>query len=127
MTGRSTPEWIGASPDTAIPPRVKLRVFEAHNGICALTGRKINAGDKWDCDHTQALTNGGENRESNLQPALRSAHRKKTAKDVAIKAKDARVRKKHLGIEAKKATIPGSKGSKWKRTVDGRTVLRNPS
>jgi len=127
MTGRSTPEWIGKTPDTAIPARVKLRVFEAHKGICALTGRKINVGDQWDCDHAQALANGGENRESNLQPALRKAHRQKTAKDVAIKAKDARVRKKHLGIETKKATIAGSKDSKYKRTVDGRTVLRNPT
>lgn len=28
MIGRSVEEWIGATPDTAIPPRVRLRVFE---------------------------------------------------------------------------------------------------
>ena len=125
MTGRSTPEWIGKTPDTPIPPRVRLRVFEAHNGICGLTGQKITAADKWDCDHITALKLGGENRESNLQPALRAAHRKKTAQDVAIKAKNERVRKKHLGIETKKATIAGSKNSRFKRKVDGTVVLRD--
>lgn len=125
MTGRSTPEWVGASPDSKIPPRVKLRVFEAHGGVCALTGRKIQSGEAWDCDHIIALTNGGENRESNLQPALKDAHSKKTADDVKLKAKVARVKKKHLGIHQPKATLPGSKSSKWKRTIDGRTVRRD--
>ena len=124
MTGRLTPEWIGATPDAKIPPRVRLRVFEAHGGVCALTGRKIQPGDEWDVDHARALTNGGEHREANLQPVLRAAHRKKTAEDVKVKAKAARVRKKHLGIHKPKATLPGSKSSKWKRTIDGRTVRR---
>lgn len=94
---RSVPEWVGATDDTPIPPRVKLRVFEAHKGVCHLSGRKIKPGDVWDCDHVRALVNGGENRESNLAPALRDRHREKTAEDVAIKSKVARVRLKHLG------------------------------
>lgn len=122
---RSTPEWVGKTDDTAIPPRVRLRVFEAHGGICALTGRKITAADQWDVDHAVALINGGENRESNLRPVLRAAHREKTAGDVKLKAKVDRVRKKHLGIHQTKATLPGSKASKFKRTIDGRTVLRS--
>jgi 5-methylcytosine-specific restriction enzyme A len=122
---RSVPEWIGKTDDAAIPPRVRLRVFEAHRGICALTGRKIMPGDDWDCDHEIALANGGEHRESNLRPVLREAHRKKTAADVKLKAKADRVRKKHLGIETKKAVIPGSRSSKWKRRIDGTTVRRD--
>ena len=122
---RSTPEWIGATPDTPAPKRVRLRVFEAHGGKCHLTGRKIRPGDDWDLDHCLALVNGGENRESNLAPALRSAHRKKTAQDVAQKAKDARVRAKHLGLHKPKQTLPGSKGSKWKRKIDGTVVRRD--
>lgn len=98
MTGRSVPEWIGATPDAAIPPRVRLRVFEAHGGICHLSGRKIMPGDLWDLDHVRALINGGEHRESNLAPALRDKHREKTAVDVALKAKTDRIAKKHLGI-----------------------------
>lgn len=115
MTGRSVPEWIGATPDTPVPPRVKLRVFEAHGGICHLSGRKIRAGDAWDCDHVKALTNGGENRESNLAPALRDFHRAKTAEDVAEKSKVERIRKKHLGIYPKSPRPLKSRGFERRR------------
>jgi 5-methylcytosine-specific restriction enzyme A len=93
MTGREPPEWIGETPDTKIPPRVRLRVFKRHGGICYLAGRKIQPGDQWDCDHVIALVNGGQNRESNLAPALKDKHREKTARDVAEKSK---VRKKEM-------------------------------
>lgn len=96
---RTVPEWIGTSDDAQIPPRVRLRVFEAAGGICHLTGRKIMPGDQWDCDHVVALINGGEHRESNLRPALRAAHRIKTAEDVKQKAKSARIRARHAGIK----------------------------
>jgi 5-methylcytosine-specific restriction endonuclease McrA len=103
---RTIDEWIGKTDDTPAPPRVRLRVFEAHGGVCHITGRKITPADKWDLDHVVALCNGGENRESNLAPALRSAHKTKTAEDVAQKAKDRRIRQKHLGIAPKKKKIP---------------------
>lgn len=101
---RSTEEWIGKTDDTPIPARVRLRVFEAHKGVCHISGRKIAAGEPWDCDHVVALINGGENRESNLAPALREKHREKTAEDVAIKSKTYRQRAKHLGIWPKSNT-----------------------
>ena len=120
---RAVPEWIGATDDAAIPARVRLRIFEAAGGICWITGRKIMPGDPWDLDHKIALCNGGEHRESNLAPAIRSAHRAKTAEDVAQRAKDDRVRKKHLGIHKPKTIVPGSKASGWKKKMDG-TVER---
>lgn len=101
---RSVEEWIGKTDDTPIPPRVKARVFEAHGGRCHISGRKIGAGNPWDCDHVIALINGGEHRESNLAPALRDKHREKTAEDVAIKSKVARMRAKHLGVWPKSKT-----------------------
>lgn len=96
---RKTDEWIGANDDAAIPPRVRLRVFNRMGGVCHLSGRKINAGEAWDLDHIVALINGGAHRESNLAPVLRIEHRKKTAADMKQKAKNDRVRKKHLGIK----------------------------
>lgn len=45
MSPRSTEEWRGASPDTPVPLRVKLRVFERDHGVCHLSGRKIMPGD----------------------------------------------------------------------------------
>lgn len=122
---RAVDEWIGKTDDTAIPPRVKLRVFEAHGGICYLTQRKIMPGDDWDCDHVQALCNGGENRESNLAPAIRAAHRAKTISDVKKRAKADRVRKKHLGLHKPKSIMPGSKDSKWKKLLSGKVVRRD--
>lgn len=98
LMARAVVSWVGATDDAMPPPRVRLRIFLAHGGICGLTGRAITPQDKWDLDHTIALTNGGRNEESNLRPVLRDAHQVKTAADVAEKAKVAAAAKKHLGI-----------------------------
>jgi len=95
---RSVPEWIGKTPDTPIPERVKIRIFERCGGRCHRTGWKLMPGDDIDYDHIIALCNGGENRESNLAPILREKHREKTAEDVRVKSKIARVKAKHLGL-----------------------------
>ena len=120
MAGRSTDEWIGKTLDSAIPPRVRARVFLAHDGRCHISRRKIGPADKWDCDHIIAIINGGENRESNLAPALKDKHREKTARDVAEKSKVARIRAKHLGLKPK-----SSFGNpRFKRKLDGTVVER---
>lgn len=94
---RSTEEWIGKSDDAKVPPRVRVRIFEREGGVCHLTGRKIDpVRDEWDLDHKLALILGGQHRESNLFPALREHHRKKTAVEMGVKSKIARVKKKHL-------------------------------
>jgi 5-methylcytosine-specific restriction enzyme A len=102
---RSVKEWVGSSDDARVPPRVRLRVFERHGGICHLSGVKITPGMAWDLDHVVALVNGGKHVESNLAPALKAPHRAKTAKDVAEKSAVARVRKKALGIKEIKPEI----------------------
>lgn len=121
MTGRAVPEWIGANPDSAVPPRVRARIFEREKGKCHLAKRKILAGEPWDLDHGIALCNGGEHRETNLFPALRDKHREKTAEDVAEKSLIARQRSKHLGIKPKGRGFQ----SKFKRKMDGTVVLRS--
>lgn len=119
--GRSVPEWIGASPDTPIPPRVKLRVFERYGGVCYLSGIKIRPGDAWDAEHVIALCNGGENRESNLRPALRDKHREKTAADVALKSKTNRIKAKHLGIWKPKSRLSNPN---LRKKMNGEVVSR---
>lgn len=121
--GRSVEEWIGSSPDAAVPPRVRLRVFERHNGQCYLTGRKIRPGDKWELEHVHALTLGGEHKESNLAPALKEPHKAKTKLDRELKAKLDRIRKKHVGIKSK-SRFACSKDSKWKKKISGEVVER---
>jgi 5-methylcytosine-specific restriction endonuclease McrA len=120
---RSTKEWIGRSDDSRPPDHVRLRVFAAHNGICHISKRAITAADTWDLEHILAICNGGENRESNLAPALIKPHRAKTARDLAQKAKNDRVRKRHLGIK-KRSTFACSRDSRFKKKINGEVVLR---
>ena len=103
---RSTDEWIGATDDSRPPPRVRLRVWEREGGRCWISGRKIMPGEPWELDHKVALINEGENRESNLAPALKDKHRVKTNADVAEKAVITRQRQKHMGIKPKRQSIP---------------------
>jgi 5-methylcytosine-specific restriction endonuclease McrA len=120
VTGRSLDEWIGKTPDTKPPPRVRLRVFERYKGRCYLSGRLIRPGDKWELEHVLALALGGENREANLAPALVAAHREKTREDVGRKAKADRIRAKHLGLKT-----PGRGWNRnLKKKLNGEVVPR---
>jgi 5-methylcytosine-specific restriction endonuclease McrA len=109
VVGREPEEWIGATPDTPVPDRVKLRVFRRWNGRCYLSGRKIAGGDPWDVEHVKALGLGGENRESNLRPALKEPHKDKTAADRDLMAKADRIARKHHGLDKPKRPFPKRK------------------
>ena len=124
---RSVPEWIGAKPETALPPRVKARVVYEQDGICACgCGVKLGmAGEAIEFDHVLALINGGENREGNIQALRKVCHRQKTTSDVRLKAKAARVYKKNLGLNTPKSPLPAGRNSPFKRKIGGRTVLRD--
>ncbi len=121
---RTVDEWVGKDDDARPPPRVRIRIFERHSGICHLSGRKIRPGEKWEVEHVLAIALGGENRESNLAPALVAPHKAKTAQDRKQKARNDRVRKRHLGIR-KPSKMAGSRDSKWKRKMNGQVVLRD--
>lgn len=117
---RAVPEWIGTSDDTPAPPRVRLRVFDRHGGICFLSGRKIMPGDKWELHHIKALILGGTNSEFNLAPVLADEHKKETARQMVAKAKIARTRAKHI--------LPRPRSSlshpTLRRTMSGQVVSR---
>lgn len=102
---RSTSEWIGKTPDQQVPPRVRLRVLEAYDRKCYLTGLPIHPGDRWELEHKVALILGGEHREKNLAPALVGPHKRKTALEMKVKAKIADVAKAAYGIKAPKQKI----------------------
>jgi len=113
---RSVSEWIGKTPDTKIPPRVRLRIFEREKGICHLCKQPIQVGQKWEANHDPALINGGENRESMIFPAHDKCHKAHTAQAVAEKAKVAALRAKHIGAARPKGTIK-SRGFEKKARV----------
>ena len=110
MTGRAVEEWRGATPDAAIPARVKLRIWERCGGRCALSGRKIMPGDAHDYDHIIPLGLGGEHRETNLQLVSADAHKQKTRADVGMIAKAKRQGLKHRGLWPKSKTPLRSRG-----------------
>lgn len=85
---RELKEWIGKTADTAIPPRIKLRVKSRANDCCENCGLRVRYGGQ--IDHTKAIINGGENRESNLRFLCRNCHGRKTADDVAEKSRAAK-------------------------------------
>lgn len=119
---RSLPEWIGASDDSSIPPRVRIRVFDRYDDRCQCgCNRKIMAGERWDCEDTIALINGGERRESNLKPWLSEHHKGKTAADVAEKSRVYRKRAKHLGVATKRQQI---KSRGFRKAAPQRTASR---
>jgi 5-methylcytosine-specific restriction protein A len=117
---RTVPEWIGRNDDSAIPARVKLRVYHKAKGLCAACRQHWLNGQY---DHAIPLIIGGENRESNLQFLCVPCHKAKTKLDVKLKAKVARVRKKHLGIR-KPSRFPGSRDSGFKKKISGEMVRR---
>lgn len=118
---RSTAEWVGKHDDQAIPPRVKLRIFERYGGACHICKQPIKVGETWQADHVIALANGGRHAEANLAPAHKHCHVAKTVIDVKVKAKIARVKKRDLGITRPKQAIQSAgfaQSDKPKRGVD---------
>lgn len=122
---RAVPLWFGKTAGTPVPDRVRVRVFARYNGRCQCgCYRAIRSGEAWQLDHKQALINGGPHAEDNLWPLLSEHHKEKTADDVAVKSKTARMAKKHLGIKKSGRPMVGSKASPWKRKMNGELVRR---
>ena len=95
---RSVPIWIGKTDDSAVPPRVRLRVWDGEQGKCHRCRRKIPSDDAWIIEHRQAIILGGANAEPNLCLSCSWCKPAKDAEDAAAKSKIASTRAKHLGI-----------------------------
>lgn len=121
---RAVPPWVGKTPDTPAPPRVRLRVWDTHKGRCHRCHRKINAGEKWTLEHITALINGGENSEWNLALTCSWCLPIKNAEDVKEKSKTYKRRAKHLGVERKKHRWGYGKDDPMKKKVGGEVVRR---
>ena len=106
----------------------RMRIFADHRGACHICGDVINGvREPWDIDHVIPLALGGDDEPSNMAPAHARCHRGpggKTSADIAQIAKAKRVHAKHIGARQPKNPLPGSRGSKWKRKIGGRTEPR---
>ena len=127
MTGRPVREWVGKTLQAQIPARVKARIVVAQDGLCGCgCGVELGAsGESIEFDHHKALVLGGENRESNIHALRSRCHKSKTRRDVAQKSTEARKRNNHFGFRKSNNHLPGSKGSRFKRKVNGIVILRD--
>ena len=94
---RSTKEWIGATDDTPIPPRVKLRIKSRANDCCQNCGIRVGYGGE--VDHAIALILGGHNAEHNLRFLCRNCHAAKTKSDLAAKSCAAKTQIRMAGFK----------------------------
>lgn len=106
--------------------RQRLALFLKHEGRCHLCGGKITPGEKWEVSHEIPLELGGADDDENCKPAHFKCHRVHTAEvDIPAIAKAKRRQARHLGAKPpSRRPLPGSKGSKWKKKLDGTVVPR---
>lgn len=121
-------EDVGTTKRKNMTPRLRLKVWEAHKGMCAICGGKIDGvRERWVLEHLVPLSLGGADDESNMAPVHEGCALAKTfgkSGDIAKAAKAKRVKSKHLGIKKSKNPLPGGKGSRFKKKIDGSVVPR---
>lgn len=124
---RTVPEWRAKHDDQAIPLLVRLRVFEAHGGICqGPCHRQLTPRDKHiHFDHKISLADGGEHREGNLWPMCIGCHQMKTGQEATARARTRSIKAKAFGIK-KPSKFPNARNGKWKTKIGGRTEPRHP-
>ena len=113
------------------PRRVKALAFKrccnaAGLPFCEGCGAPLSAGNI-NFDHDVADGLGGEPTLDNCKVICRTCHSTKTqTQDNPIMQKADRVKKKTYGIAKSKQQMPGGRGTKWKKKMDGTVVKRYP-
>lgn len=106
----------------------RRRLFEYHGGICHISNRKIDpVRDDWEIEHVIPRWAGGKDTDDNMRPALQEFHKEKTAKEATERAKGNRIQNKHGGFHRPKTKKNWGRSSKYKKKVNGDTVLRQSS
>lgn len=89
--------------------RARERIFLREKGVCHLCRMKIMAGEAWEVEHPEALSLGGSAAEDDCKVAHVKCHKQKTAKEAGQRAKESRVRQKHIGAHKTKTPLLGSR------------------
>lgn len=106
----------------AMSPTRRLRIWEAHKGVCILCSRPIDgAREKWIVEHKRALALGGADDDANCGPAHEACADEKTLRqDMPAIVKAKRQKMKALGIRTpSKLSHPT-----LKRRMDGTVIDR---
>lgn len=101
----------------------RVRLFQLNDGRCHICSEKIKIGEAYDLEHIVPWELTRDDSDDNVKPAHKACHKQKTAEDVRGIRKADRIKAKHISAVEKKP-FPGGKGSKWKRTMSGKVVLR---
>ncbi len=112
---------VPTTPRKPMPEMRRLRIWEAHAGVCVICKTKIDGvREKWTIEHLRALVLGGEDIDDNCGPAHEHCRREKDKQDLADGARAKRRKARHLGI--KKPTgrpLMGTKASGWRKPFNG--------
>ena len=90
---------VVTTPRKPLTPSQRLKLFEAHKGVCCVCGAYIKAGEKWVDEHIIPLGLGGSNDIENRAPAHEKCAADKTKDDMRAIAKAKRQKRAHLGIK----------------------------
>ncbi|MDW9726349.1 HNH endonuclease [Sinorhizobium meliloti] len=113
---------VGTTKRGTMSPMRRLRIFEAHAGLCCLCGGRIDGvREKWTVEHLRALGLGGADDDANCGPAHEDCRRQKDKADVKAIAKAKRVKAKHLGIDKPKSSLSHPR---FRKLMDGSVVDR---
>jgi 5-methylcytosine-specific restriction endonuclease McrA len=115
---------VGTTARGHLSTRRKLAIWEREKGLCMLCRCRLTLGN-FIYEHVIALELGGADTDDNISLTCKPCAKEKTRDDHSRAAKAKRVKAKALGLKKTKNPLPGSKGSKWKRKMDGSVVRRD--
>lgn len=103
--------------------KTKFTAYMRANGFCQKCGARLAPG-KYRYDHIDPDWFSGCNDLSNCQVICLDCDAPKTAKDQGDIAKSKRIRDKRIGAKTSRNPMPGSRRSRYKKTMSGKVVLR---
>jgi hypothetical protein len=119
-----THDPYAVTPRKTLTAKQKLKLFVDHGGICCVCGGKIDGvHEAWD-EHINPLWRGGTNDTDNRGVAHAKCARAKTSHEAGEKARGEKAAERHFGSKNTRTPMPGSRASKFKRKMNGTTVLR---
>lgn len=129
-------EDVSATKRKPLSAKQRLKMFEAHKGLCCLCGLKITT-TKWIDEHIRPLAQGGSNDLANRGPAHVKCAEAKTNGKTGDNAASARAKRKKtaavVGKDRKGPPIqsagfqPAQKQAKATKPIEKKTPVAQPS
>ena len=104
--------------------RARERIFLKEKGVCHICELKIQVGERWEIEHRDPLWAGGSPLEADCLVAHVKCHKKKTAAEAPQRAKERRIRQKHIGAK-QRSSFKTNRDAKYKKKITGEVVFRD--